>query len=1112
MKRGEPKLEAPVATLPVQKPTTVGPNATVLKLGSGTQTRTNTNAAPKPSDKPMLVSRPPAPAAVKSPWAPLPAVDKVPPVAINPPMEQPPARFGQRNMHGFDAMPPAPALQAKEIAADDFSRMPRDGQQSGPRELYNSQSGRYEPVNDARRQTVRKDGGYRQPSVLQRPSQTDTHAPAEPSPAFQSSTFSSRRRGSSIASHGSGHLAQPLLGKGPDSRGLDQHTGRRESLQGSAPSSTDRRPSHSDASPVVSHGEPITPLYATWPQSPYIASNGPFGHQQHAPGGMQEPGTATVSNQDAVTLQKQLMREKREAAIKRRKEEEKREEAERKERIRLRMEKMGMPPKPDEKAGENGVENKVEAAKAAPSAPAKDLKDIREKEAQPHMQSPPKPPAPSATGQPQQYGLMKLHGPQPPTSVAANEAAPHKQAVATSPVDKKSELRTDKPTPKPNGEAVSTKPMARADAGIEAFQKTVSDARPLWANIQPSQAQQQHQHQQTPQNGFPGWNNNSTATRTSPSTTLWGPPPSNHKALGNGDFNKNIHSQLRPSPQQPFSQHLIAPQPPPQPIGTPRQPQQQQQERPASTPFRSPDISSRALAEDSQTIPAFPPETAAQQAPRQQPLYPPVAYQPRPAPSQANANTMAQVQPPSEAPKTGIAAWHNFAATAGQDDAERFARAKRELNARLAEQSRSGHQPVFRETFKKVTSTAGSLDSRRVVDSTETDHKRGYPSLEAQRGAQPPPTQPPTQLPTQPPTQPPTQQVRSRYQDIFDQSRDVSMPLTPKRPGSPSPPPPDSISHPAYVGPMQKPLVNLPGSRGSDEDRPAKPVVRLPPAQDPVASKPVNEETPQVSLESGGAVPQPLGSDPSWRDRINGLFGRKPSPEKKQTHLTAAPVSSSKVPLELSRASPSAGTPVTLPPKRNVSATLAVPSFEDVEALFEEPKEMGSTPPVRMPTMGPGVWPGAKVPFVNHRRARMMELKERDVVSMDPFVLRDALRTDTRHVTVYLRGMASPATCALKMRPSSSGQAGPSRRSGHHHGGSVRGRGRGQKREGAGGVNAHANAGGQGQQGNGAPQALAGAAPVQTSGGPKSRPKSRNASGGNGGQGAWGRKASGVTV
>ncbi|KAI9871009.1 MAG: hypothetical protein M1830_003537, partial [Pleopsidium flavum] len=245
------QVEADKARAPAPKQlSSVGPNATILKVGSssGAQPKLGSLILKGPSEKPTLVAKPTVPTPVKSPWAPLPPVDKIPPVPINPPQQQSPApRFGQRDPHGFDSMPPPPS-PAKEIAADDFNRSWRDHHAGNSRELFNSQSGRYEPVNDARRGSIRNEQNFRPPSLLQRPLQNDQQGPAEPSAAFQTSRSSAiqdmsawnRRRTSSNVSGGSGSYGRRMsFSKGQELPSIpsDDHQQRR----GSHPSGTSDR-------------------------------------------------------------------------------------------------------------------------------------------------------------------------------------------------------------------------------------------------------------------------------------------------------------------------------------------------------------------------------------------------------------------------------------------------------------------------------------------------------------------------------------------------------------------------------------------------------------------------------------------------------------------------------------------------------------------------------------------------------------------------------------------------------------------------------------------------------------------------------------------------------
>ncbi|KAL0256355.1 hypothetical protein SLS55_008749 [Diplodia seriata] len=152
-KEDKPAEESKPATPSLSRPSSTGPSLTggtktILKPGAhsgigGNRQGGLLSKGQMDGSKPTLVSKSPAPTPAKSPWAPLPPVEKVSPIVVNPLSEHPPiSRFSQKDPHGFDALPPAPS-PAKEIAADDFNRSWRDDR--GPRELFNSQSGRYEP-------------------------------------------------------------------------------------------------------------------------------------------------------------------------------------------------------------------------------------------------------------------------------------------------------------------------------------------------------------------------------------------------------------------------------------------------------------------------------------------------------------------------------------------------------------------------------------------------------------------------------------------------------------------------------------------------------------------------------------------------------------------------------------------------------------------------------------------------------------------------------------------------------------------------------------------------------------------------------------------------------
>lgn len=989
-KKKDEEAEAAKVKIALAKPvTTVGPNATVLKLGSGTQSKAGGLVLKAPSEKPTLVAKPTSSTPVRSPWASLPPVEKVPPVPINPPTQTPSPRFTQRDPHGFDAMPPPPA-HAKEIAADDFSRSSRDYQNGMPKELFNSQSGRYEPVNDTRRGSVRKDQNFRAPSLLQRP-QSDHHGPAEPSPAFQTNRSQqdgghwNRRRSSSIASGGSGNFDRRGSVKPSDLPRVfdDMNQPRRGSVYD--------RP-------------PITPGY-TKPQSPMV--NGTQTAQSESstaspqlakaiPDGMQPPGVLE-SNLDAVAVQKKIMKEKREAAIKRRKEEEEREEAERKERLRIKIEQLDS--LQEKKA-------KKEPTEQAPKAPSP--QPIRPSEPQENKvtapQSPPKPPLPDPSGAPQQYGMMKLHGPHLTNGVPTKSTVHDKEIPGAPKIDTKPVFESSKAHVSPSKEP---KPTVNgvADPSPESFGPPPSDdsnnsqTLPSGSKSQPT-AQSWNNVQQDP-NHFPPWNGTGMTTHSSSTGNLWGPPP-HHRALGNGDFvNPNVQ-RVHARPSQ-YPTHQMSPQP--QPIGPPRhvQPSIGSQLTPKS---QEPAASTEALpypsAEDSQTIPAYPsPE---------KPLGP-SNHQNRPQDSNNYAKVNQHLQSNTALPDRSLpvqqpgafkdasekAVWADYSLKLQQAGAERKSR-----DAAVLEERRTGLKhglalPVLNETWRPIR--MGENGAREVGEAL-TSINQEQPQNLGQYAPLDAPKESFSKLPSPAATAPTS---RSRFfnagQAIPPQSqRAVSSPLSFVR--SVSPPPPDSADHPVQAGTStyQRPVVSLPR---------AKPTVRLPPApsapkEAPPASAPVD-----VRVQSLRAVSQPLVTNPSWQDRFNGLFeNRKKSPEKKFANVIE--FSTSKVPLELVTVDNPAV--ITLPPKDE--AELAdgaqftdepTKAVEDEDALFEE-RDFGSVPIVRIPDHPP-VRDWHEVKSSKGFRSRGKYLGELDVHSIPPFpVGGDEQHNTSVTITVKLSG------------------------------------------------------------------------------------------------------------
>lgn len=490
-------LDAPKPKSPAPTQASASPTVKPSVFGSGRAGLVLKGA----SEKPTLVAKPPGPPTpVKSPWAALPPVDKVAPVAIEVQQhnQQPPQnRFNQRDPHGFHGMPPP----AKEIAADDFSRTWRDGPSNTSRELYNSQSGRYEPVNDNRRGSVRNDQHSRGPALLHRPSPHD--GPAEPSAAFQTHRAGGqdggygRRRTSSNVSGGSGAFVRRT------SRGHDMPpphemlNARRGSLAAvsDAPSSPRTySPSgqfqnqrgyqsqqwQSRASPVISHPSPQSAHGQPIPQGSSID-------------GQSQPPSA-VLQEDPIEAQKKIMRATRELAIKRRQEEEAREEAARKERIRLKLEAMG--PAPEKKG-------KKETPKEENSIPV-------------HIQ----------------------------TRETA-EATPGQSTLSTPEVGQDSNVKSSEPV-----DNQSTK-LSGLEANPSDTRLPNSDGRQngIHQGTAPSSASSINQPQEN-RASQQSWQNNSSsndrfhswgvaAAQQASSRNVWG-PPSNDRTLGNGTFNPEL--------------------------------------------------------------------------------------------------------------------------------------------------------------------------------------------------------------------------------------------------------------------------------------------------------------------------------------------------------------------------------------------------------------------------------------------------------------------------------------------------------------------------------------------------------------------------------------------
>ncbi|MCJ1318916.1 hypothetical protein MMC15_004248 [Xylographa vitiligo] len=1021
----EKAVEAAKSKFPILKPvSTVGPNATVLKIGSSTQPKSGGLVLKGPSDKPMLVAKP-STNQVKSPWASLPPVEKVSPVPANTQVQTPNSRFTQKDVHGFEAMPPQ-LIHAKEIAADDFSRASRETSNGIPRELFNSQSGRYEPVKEVRRgSTTRKEQNFRAPSVLQRPSQGDQRGPAEPSAAFQTSRSGqqdavswSRRRASSNVSGESGQFGRrESMNKGFDIPRMPSDLQQRRDSQYEqsplTPGIHSAKFGRRDVSPVHSHGQSITsqsPTIAVSQQLSLNESATASPQMIHAQPVIPPTPTSAAPDPDTIVTQRKLMREKREAAIKRKAEEEAKEEAERRERIRIKMEKLGLV---------DGKMGKKEQAEEASSSPVV-IKEIHEEQTT-TPRSPPKPPVPNTSGAPQQYGLMKVHASHPVNGSPATSAPTERKSRES--IQPKEELQ--RPLPAAETNLIKDVDIPHVNGDINSDEKEIivpPSPEPRHQEATPDARHQSWKAIQQGPNGFQTWNNTGMTTHSPPggniSGSLWG-PPANHKGIGNGDFQPNMQRQ---QPRQlPFQPHQTSSQP--QPIGPPKHLQQSHGPQ-AQGMIHHSQIHVRSVEEEPQTVPSFPPAEPSpgnanfQSQAHHQVL--PAAQEPAKMvkpPHQAIgpmvATSTRQLPPPAvQAPQSGLSAWANFGTTTAILEANIAEKVYQENLVRIEEQRRTGIRqgplPTFNEKWRQIK-TSDTEGQRKVVETFKTPQNVQALNNEPQSLAE-------TPVDLSSKTVNPSlvaPQVRSRYQDIFEQNkRVVSAPTDLGRTPSASPPPPDSLEHPAYVATSQRPLVNLPGSKPKLPG--PRPTVRLPP---PIGAALQPSVSPEPRVPNLRTVSQPLTTNLSWQDRINGLFDRKPSPEKKFAEISG--FSSSKVPLEIVSIAPSAA--VTLPPQAEAAAVFVTrfatdgppKTVEDEDALFEE-RHFGSVPTVRVPAMAPiHAWNPSRPPQDYRARARI--LSDYEIMTMPPISIGidEVVRTNGQSITIRVGSMELPKTKML---------------------------------------------------------------------------------------------------
>lgn len=929
------------------KPTTsVGPNPTVLRLGANAerQAKAASISSKGTNDRAPSGSTSPAPPPAKSPWAPLPPVERVSPV--NPPahVSQQPRGPGPFSHPARDDVRHAP-FPPQEIAADDFNRTWRETTPGAPRELYNSRSGRYEPVQDNRRGSWRHDQGPRPPAVLQRPNQAEPGGPAEPSAAFQTHRSShqegtgwNRRRTSSNVSGGSGGFGRRMSFGRTDAppRYIEGRRGSQTNGMGD-PALMER-----DHGP---HGEPHT--VAGWggqaPRSASVASS------------VEPPQAASVPmaeapQEDPVVLQERIMKDARAQARQRRLEQEEKDRLEREERIKKKLAALGPPPEKTRPPPEKSLPHRKEAAEVHinnPSSPAPAI-----------LHSPPKPPVPEPSGEPKQYGLMKVHHPDSVKKlVAVNErdratekhpekpTSPHTRRVPLSPRDQKRELPTAPTTAKqPSSETHPTD--VKAD-----------EHGPDWRG-----------NLNTP-SSYPPWSSNTNLASNPASVKNPWSLLNSDRTLGNGIFDQSLGAF--PSREIPLRSQFGMDQPtmPPQAFSGP-------QESAPVSPLPSPETRHARFG----------------------PLNP-IG---RPGP----------IGPPSQKHQWQRDArsvpWAQYGSIAEHD------RAVQE-QAREAFKANRGkpnpHLANIKETWKPLRGVPDETAKKAVIDITPgtVDNSNNGPA----------PANPLTGLDapadglafTESPARP-IASVPARSSRFFPQASEQSKRVSSEKHDhqrSPSPPPPeDGWSHPVYGGSSGRPLVHLPNP---------KPVVKLPPKALAVSAAPAAPAAPPTFASMAAASPArgqaaPASTAISWQEKINGLLGKKTPVEKKSA---LAITSATKEPLDVTL--PVAAVSVSLPNIESDAQVrdghVAVRQVEEQDEIFED-REPGSLPSVRVPNMAPAnAWQAAPAPPLSRQRAKV--LKPMQVHSIETYSVglgeKDAAGNTC--VVVQLPGTATAKTMSM---------------------------------------------------------------------------------------------------
>lgn len=920
----EPTAVRDISKMAAPKPTTsVGPNPTVLRLGANAerQAKAASISSRGTNDRAPSGSTSPAPPS-KSPWATLPPVERVSPVNHpgNVPPTRPPVHHPQphRDDARYASLPP------QEIATDDFNRTWRETAPNAPRELYNSRSGRYEPVADNRRPSYRQDQAPRAPNVLQRTGH-EAHGPAEPSAAFQTQRTShdagmgwNRHRAGSNVSGGSGGYDRRMSFGRAD--GPPRYEGRRGSqvngLVDPALMGGHAHPhahAHAHESPSLQHATP------SWgPQPPAHLDQVPPVEQQPVPAAAPD----VPEEEDPLVVQERIMKEKRLEARQRRLQQEEREKAEKDERIRQKLAALG--PAPD-KQRKNSLESRKAQTPAAPP-PAT-------------VSSPPKPPVPEPTGAPKQYGMMKVHH---PDSVKRLVAANERDRAAEKPHTEKTSPRTRR-APSPNRDAK--------------HEQVPPDNLSQQTQASPQQDSKNDEHGaqwrgnlNVSGSTYSPWSTNPNLASTSPSVKNPWKPLISDRTLGNGIFDQSLGGFT--SREVPLRGQLGLDQSimPPQALSGPP-------EAASVSPLPSPET-----------------RTAS---------FDPLSPIGRPGPIGPPSSQSSQWQPESRTPG-GLGAWNSFHKITAQREHEEAEKYRKEFN--VNREARAAGPPVtLKETWSQVRPESDAGQRRVVKVAKAVVNKNASPSnpltgLDAPTDGLPgfsdTHARPLVSMPARSSRFFPhvTEQTKRPVEKVEYHQR------------SPSPPPPEEIfSHPVYFGGSGRPLVHLPTPKPVVKLPPKGLAARAAQVAQVAPAAPAAPAAPPTFASMAAAAPRapvPASTAMSWQEKINGLFGKKTPVERKSALAVA---SATKEPLDVQL--PVAAVPVSLPSTEQAypsgDGDIAVRQVYEQDDIFED-REPGSLPGVRVPMMAPpAAWLAAPAPSQSRLRAK--NLKTMQIHSVEPF-------------------------------------------------------------------------------------------------------------------------------